>query len=401
MVCNDQGCVEVHDVSPPPPPPSRFPVNAPLLTWVLFVAGIASCSDRLTTEPAVDTTVPAEPSVAGQAMSWECWADNGYLPHTYPIGICHGAITLTSSLGPYLTHYDSYFQPPGQYDTFHAIFSQPVFNLRVWASGWLSCDNPTPPVISHSGPGGSGSTPMVVDFGFCPTSELAHLAPLDINLPSGITSFSIAPPAPFTWFTNGTQPQWLHINYSVAFNRTHVEPTWPWGPLTVDCATGDSILDLQATRDLMKALWDSSRADLPAAQRLEFRGGVFQDLSTGQFSFQIFPATSQGPCHVAAAPQGPLPGKFILGAHTHPFTPGELVACDLSNPSLTGRYRPRFGGPSSEDFSTAAEEVANGGIAHVVIDGSWMYRIVPGADTSNFASKVVPVPRQGPGCTRP
>lgn len=401
-------------MSPPPPLPprslcGRVPWKIGLLCLVL--ASSPGCSADKVTRPSGEELPSLSLDVTSQSWStYQCihgaeayWSDTSR-------GYCYyGLTSYTVIAEPGWYHLGlPFWWKPAQTEPITITFGQPVYNVRVSAYDEINCAFLGS--VDFAGPTHSGVAPLTPLFSdSCDSNPQGAARQAWTSIfarVGGVTELTLHPMDPIVWVYNDPNNWNLpatangHAQWSVSWDEV---PSVEWGPLTNDCVTGDSILDLQATRDLLKALWDSSRADLPPIQRREFKGGVFQDWGTGEFIHQVFPPTDQGPCHVSAVPQGPLPGKFILGAHVHPAAPGDLLPCDPSRPSRLSQYdASTYGGPSEEDFLTAAEEVGNGGLAHVIMDATSIYHVRPGANTTNFASTVVAHSRVVPGqCTRP
>jgi hypothetical protein len=112
----------------------------------------------------------------------------------------------------------------------------------------------------------------------------------------------------------------------------------------VTCPTGDTLLDLPATRALLQAIWDRTQAIVP---KVEWAGTVYR-LPDGSYRFDVDTA-ARTECAGAGLPRrSTMPGWTpVLVAHSHPAAPGE---------PLCGRdagIGPHGGILSASDWDTA------------------------------------------------
>jgi hypothetical protein len=177
--------------------------------------------------------------------------------------------------------------------------------------------------------------------------------------------------------------------------------------IEVICATGDSILDSDAARALLKVAWDSSNAFDPIKLNRRERGGyLFRD-ALGNLVYKTYFSTSDGPCKSNVTPTGTLPGPFVAGFHTHPFSGDTLGSgmgeettgiCSTAVPGLKKFYdATSLGGPSSADFNRATSD----SLPHYLMDKDNIYYFPPGTTPANWKTRVKKYPRTAPGCIRP
>ena len=119
---------------------------------------------------------------------------------------------------------------------------------------------------------------------------------------------------------------------------------WP----VVTCPTGDSLLDLPATRALLKAVMERTETLVP---KVEWAGYVYR-LPDGSHRFEV-DVDAQNSCAGARAPRrSTLPGWTpVLVAHSHPAAPGQpLPSCGSD---LKAEFGPHGGILSPRDWDFA------------------------------------------------
>ncbi len=195
---------------------------------------------------------------------------------------------------------------------------------------------------------------------------------------------------------------------------TALPPNYP----IVQCPTGDSLLDLPATRALLKDLAWRNDSLTP---RVEWSGMVYQ-LPNGSYRFlvdTVSPALVPSPCrqsdYTIATPSG---WTRMLRAHSHPGAVGDTI-CSGSQIVLPGW----LGGVlSPADWELADDMYSHQkpAIPQVAVDpveiaigrtGEWLSTtsVAPGTtlpnrkvpDAAQFVQQYNSFPRQGTSCARP
>lgn len=281
-------------------------------------------------------------------------------------------------------------------------FSKPVYQLLVHMNGPFLCSGMYGTVTVYNRVG-----TQVEQGGFtlevpsdCGEDNITCCAVDTLVFPGGITQIVITPPQPWTFGDGGRAFVWYFYWF------------YEQRPPTAACPTGDELLDQQAMRDLLAALYGGSKPDSLPPRRREVRGFLYED-STGNLVFGAYPDTTinppldtlmDTPCSsVGVPPPGsPLPGIPLAGGHSHPFTPGDTLPLNCKPTLPPGWHRlydiSRYGGPSKEDILS----VADWGVSQYIIDKTNIYVAPIGTDSMNALSMVKSFPRVDPtGCTRP
>jgi hypothetical protein len=149
----------------------------------------------------------------------------------------------------------------------------------------------------------------------------------------------------------GTMKVTAHVDGADTSATVHVD-VW--------CLLNHPVLDDPRVRKLMEDAWDSTRTNLPPAQRRERTGHVWRDWQSGELitDLQIrnssgmvgnVPYPADSPCSTDAASIDR--GQRLLTFHTHPFQLGDTVpqaACGYTDGYIYTALR----GPSNGDFNT-------------------------------------------------
>jgi hypothetical protein len=124
----------------------------------------------------------------------------------------------------------------------------------------------------------------------------------------------------------------------------------------VQCAIGDSLLDMQAVRTALMQMMDSTHANATNLdQRREQVGAIIRDSLTGQITVLTAIQDSSDRCNSYWHPIAPGSGYTVVGyMHTHPISAGERYACPDHVHSTTGDP-----GPSTTDRDTRAQVNSN------------------------------------------
>lgn len=124
------------------------------------------------------------------------------------------------------------------------------------------------------------------------------------------------------------------------------------------CVTGDSLLDLRATRYM---LMDLERLSFKTVPPKEMRGYMFQDTTSGRLTWRIDSTNASNTCSSSSYTIGiPPNSRPVFGAHSHPYSLGDTICTGNS----TYSYGPRLRVPSSQDWRTTFDEQVPG----VIID---------------------------------
>jgi hypothetical protein len=289
-------------------------------------------------------------------------------------------------------------------------FSKPVFHLALSLGGAMSCFGTFGTVTAYNARGTQVEQRDLVnsDQG-CDFPEIqggvSSGAWLDTTLqfPGGIARITITPPQPGEYHVYGGDPDTNHSFVYVVASPGYFEVR----PPTVDsCLTGDEMLDQRATRDMLKADWDSSNATDVPVNRRETRGWVFED-STGNLVYGAYPHRTpglppdtlvDGPCNSVGLPPNPEPGIRVARGHTHMFAPVDTIFPPVCGVKTNSGVDMRFGGPSKADI----RQVTQDGVPGYILERDTI-RVIPlGTDTLNARSKVKRYPRVDPvtGCRR-
>ena len=164
-------------------------------------------------------------------------------------------------------------------------------------------------------------------------------------------------------------------------------------------------------RDFLLDEWNNyAHPELPASDRREVRGWLFEDRSTGNLVHGIYPDNSaifpdtlvDTPCFSDGVPN-PVLGIFVAGGHPHPFAAGDTlpaVACKLGLlPGWFSLYDVKtYGGASEPDMASANNDL----LRQYIVDAVNVYVIPPGTTKRNAKTNVLRYPRVDPvsGCRR-
>jgi len=123
--------------------------------------------------------------------------------------------------------------------------------------------------------------------------------------------------------------------------------------IRIPCPTQDDFLDRQNLRDSLAKLWQLSNGSNSNFSLRRERGLAMYD-SAGKTLIRILPLdTSATPCETHLPTPVPSPGRLLMEAHVHPFTPGDLLPsnCKFKKPPPPGKayaYGPGVGGMFSD-----------------------------------------------------
>jgi hypothetical protein len=282
-------------------------------------------------------------------------------------------------------------------------FSKPVYQLVVGIGGAFSCsgDYGTVTVYNRVGTQVEQRPFILTDPGDCGADNVTGFATDTLLFVGGIGSIAITPPQPWSFGVFGGTG-YVTALYGYSFYEAR--------PPNAPCPTGDELLDQQAMRDLLTAVWVASNPNSPPAMRRELRGFLFED-STGNLVYQTYPDTTLNPpldtlidtpCASFGVPYA-LPGIPLASGHPHPYTPGDTlpnVACKLGlKPGWLSLYDiQRYGGPSKADIAS----ISDWNVPLYLLDKINIYVAPLGTDTLNALTMVKHYPRLDPsGCTRP
>ncbi len=160
------------------------------------------------------------------------------------------------------------------------------------------------------------------------------------------------------------------------------------------CPTGDSILDSEAMRNLLKMAWDSSNAFDPVKLNRRERGGFVIRNASGNLTFRTSFAPSDGPCKSAnALPPGVSPGSVVAEAHSHPFSGDTLgtgrgeETTGICSTAVAGTHKyydaTTLGGPSEPDFNRGTDD----NVPMYVIDKDNIYSFSSGDDRKELENQ--------------
>ena len=184
---------------------------------------------------------------------------------------------------------------------------------------------------------------------------------------------------------------------------------------TVKCATGDSIVDNLAVRELLAELDTLSQSN----NKTEYGGIVFVDSNWTNPRLKI-DTNSANTCMSSRIPSKPLNTRMLVEVHTHPYTLGDSLTCPTSvtglpsNQYLTYGTGVHGGLPSVSDWHGATTHpganliIDNTAVAKYratlsTLSGSTLVAGVPQPvpDSVEFANQHTIFSRSASGCTWP
>jgi len=126
---------------------------------------------------------------------------------------------------------------------------------------------------------------------------------------------------------------------------------------TVDCPTGDSVLDIPAIRDSLRALWQRANyaVDTPQVDRKETGGFIVLDVG-GNYTFQAFQGGVSSPCGLDFPPDYAPPAGAIAFVHTHQWRLNELQTSCAGITFNGVLVHVNYGGHASEDDEIIARD---------------------------------------------
>ena len=299
-----------------------------------------------------------------------------------PTGTC--SVTYTATPANYFCEGDWCGSLPPQQDPITGTFSKPVYRLVGELNGRFFCSGNygTVSIFNRMGTQVEEVTFTLSDPADCGEDNVTCCAMMDtIRFSGGIGHLVINPPQPLADIV---------VGYFFWFDSTRV-------PSVDSCLTGDELLDQQATRDMLRAAWDSSFANGSPNNRRELKLWLFED-STGALVWGAYRNPSRDtPCASYGAPIQLL-GIPIAASHPHPFAPRDTLPANCSTvPSLYDTTR--YGGASPDDIGA----IQNDSLPMYIIDKNNIYMYPVGTTKKNAKSKVKGYRRFDPvtGCVLP
>jgi hypothetical protein len=172
--------------------------------------------------------------------------------------------------------------------------------------------------------------------------------------------------------TNVYESGWMDVYYQI--NAHDGQPAMARHAkahvTTVDCPTGDSLLDRPDFRKLFAQIYDSAGPTLPFTQRREYGGWLYLNPNTDTLIYKPFSLTGATPCSLNVTPYDTTvsPAWLIAIPHAHPADTGTVVPPGVCPQAPLGGYVGR--GPSDHDDALAVSQL----LPVYAVDSKTIYR---------------------------